>query len=191
MNSLQSSSNLERLGVGGRAKKTHEGQNSAMKQFEKFLEYAKEKHIGVGARKIHKAYNSWTKVDYANEMVFQEFAYYLAKEAVKEISTNKQAGKIIEEDADGEALAISTALQYFSNFVQFVVKLEGEVEFFDVFKHLPKGESPLWVRRIREDFRSTMEKDLMLNGIPTAIKPRGIDRTVLEPLVDALIDRGE
>ena len=118
-------------------------------------------------------------------------AYYFARKAVKEIKGCRDEGKEIPEDQEDEALAISTAMQYMSNFVQTVLQLPGYVEFFEEFKRLPKGESPPWLKRIRDDLRNTMERDLMLAGIPTVVKSRGIGRVVIERIMDAIIKGGK
>ncbi len=102
-------------------------------------------------------------------------AYYLARDAVKEIKGCRH-----NDHQDGEALAVSTAMQYMlSNFVQSVLQMPtGNFSLFEDFKHLPKGDSPPWLKRIRDKnlLRNTMERDLMLAGIPTVIRAKGIGR---------------
>ena len=49
-----------------------------------------------------------------------------------------------------------------------------------------KGESIPWIKRIRDDMRNEMERDLMAAGIPTILKPRGIGRALLERITDVL-----
>ena len=75
---------------------------------------------------MNKPFHLWRKSDFANEEIFQQFAHYLANHAVKKITVQKEAGDLVNNvDADGEALAIGTALQYFSNFLQAVIRMEG------------------------------------------------------------------
>ena len=162
---------LSRLGTGGSRPNTLvSGHSSVIKHFDKMIELAKEEGKGVGPSRLIKPFVEWTKEDFANEETFGEMAYYLARDAVKEIRGCRDKGEAIPEDQDGEALAISTAMQYMSNFVQSVLHIPGSVSFFDDFKHLPKGESPPWLKRIRDDLRNTMERDLMLAGIPTIVR---------------------
>jgi len=184
-------SSLSRLGAGGSRPKTIVGHNNVIKHFNKMIELAQAEGKHVGVNGPLKPYGEWTKEDFGNEDVFGEMAYYLARNAVKEIKGCRDNGQVIPEDQDGEALAVSTAMQYMSNFVQSVLQMPGKVAFFDEFKHLPKGESPPWLKRIRDDLRNTMERDLMLAGIPTVLKAKGIGRVVLERIMDALINGGK
>ena len=179
---------LGKLGSGSRPK-TRQGQITAITHFEKMIEFAVEQGTGVGPNFIVKpSFQQWTKWDFANEQIFGEFAYYLARNAVKEIKEKRDTGNEIPENFDGEAIAVSSAMQYMSNFVQAVLHLPGDVSFFDIFRQLAKGESPPWLKRIRDDLRNTMERDLILAGIPTVLKAKGIGRVLLERIVDILID---
>ena len=126
--------------------------------------------------------------------MFQEYAFYLAHDAVKVVVATKNKGEAIKETEDGEPLAISTARQYFSNFLQAVIKKHGEKAdgtakegFFKQFQNLKKGESIPWVKRIRDDMRNEMERDLMLAGIPAFVLSRGIGREGMIVIVDTLV----
>ena len=183
---------LHRLGGGGSRPKTISGHQNVIKHFDKMIELVKAEGKGVGPNRFLEPHAEWTKQDFANEETFGEMAYYLlARNAVKEIKGCRDQGEAIPEDQDGEALAISTALQYLSNFVQSVIQMPGSVAFFDEFKSLPKGESPPWLKRIRDDLRNTMERDLILAGIPTVIRAKGIGRVVLARIIDELIKGGK
>ena len=54
--------------------------------------------------------------------------------------------------------------------------------------HQPK--SIPWVKRIRDDMRNEMERHLLMAGIPTMLKPRGIGLKLLDNIIDVLIDSG-
>jgi hypothetical protein len=133
---------LPRLGAGGSRPKTLSGHSNVIKHFDKMIELAKVEGKGVGPSRLLKPYAEWTKEDFGNEETFGEMAYYLARDAVKEIKGCRDNGEAIPEDQDGEALAVFTAMQYMSNFVQSVLQMPDNVPFFEDFKHLPKGESP-------------------------------------------------
>jgi hypothetical protein len=64
------------------------------------------------------------------------------------------------------------------------------IEFYRQFTNLMKGESIPWIKRVRDDMRNEMERDLMAAGIPPILKPRGIGRALLERIMDVLIDQG-
>jgi hypothetical protein len=180
---------LGKLGTGSRPR-TIQGHATAIGHFEKMIAFAVEQGLGVGPNLIvdKPLFTQWTKQDFANELIFGEFAYYLARNAVKDIKEKRDSGAAIPENLDGEAIAVSSAMQYMSNFVQAVLQLPGDVLFFQEFRRLAKGDSPSWMKRIRDDLRNTMERDLMLAGIPTVLKAKGIGRVVLEQIVDSLID---
>ena len=181
------------LGTGGTRPKTIWGQSSSILHFNDMISDGP----GVGVKKLKKLFKKWKKEEFADETVFQQFGYYLAKEATTFVTTKKSKGEAIPETEDGEVLAVSTALQYFSNFLQAVIQLQFDANvdksssafmFFEPFKNLPKGESVPWVKRIRDDIRTVMERDLILQGIPLYLKAKGIGRVIMERLMNALID---
>ena len=142
----------------------------------------------IGPNHLKKYFAQCTKADLGFAENFQQFAFYLARKAVTDITTKKAKGKEVEENQDGQPIAMSSAMQYLSNFYNSILRLPGKVQFFDDFKHLPKGESPPWMKPIRDDLRNTMERDLMLAVIPTILKAKGIGRGAAEGIVDVLID---
>jgi len=185
---------LGKLGTGGRQQKTIDGHGTGVTHFNDFINLCRDKNIGAGANKVFKYFEKWTADDFSNELVFQEYAFYLAHDAVKVVVATKNKGEAIKETEDGEPLAISTARQYFSNFLQAVIKKHGEKAdgtakegFFKQFQNLKKGESIPWVKRIRDDMRNEMERDLMLAGIPAFVLSRGIGREGMIVIVDTLV----
>ena len=64
--------NLEERGklrVGGGRPKTHEGHVNAIKQFNKFVDLARNENKGIGPNKLMKFYDEWTSHELANEEV--------------------------------------------------------------------------------------------------------------------------
>jgi hypothetical protein len=183
---------LPRLGAGGHQPKTLEGHLSAIKHFNEFVRISGLKQIGVGKNELSKPFDQWTASDWSDELIWQQFAFHLAHEAVKNIQTNKNKGERILENEDGEPLAISSARQYLSNLMQIVCQqhTQSGIEFYKQFANKAKGESIPWVKRIRDDMRNEMERHLLMAGIPTMLKPRGIGWKLLDNIIDVLIDSG-
>jgi len=152
----------------------------------------REINTGVGFKCLFTMFESWSAEDFANELVYQEFGFYLSKIAAKAVVKSKTDGEQIAEDEDGVPLAISSARQYFSNFMQAVIQKhrDSELPFYKQFENLQKGESIPWIKRIRDDMRNETEREMMAAGIPTMLKPRGISRALLERMIDKLIDEG-
>lgn len=185
---------LRKLGVGGQRTKTLDGLKTGINHFNDFINTCRTKGIGAGKMKVFKNFHDWTSEEFSNELVFQEFAFYLAHDAVKSIVTTKNNGEAIKENDDGEPLAVSSARQYFSNFLQAVLRNHGNKSdgsaidgFFQQFSNLKKGESIPWMKRIRDDMRNEMERDLILAGIPSFVKARGIGRDTMKMISDCLL----
>ena len=111
------------IGEGGSRPKTNHGQNSAIKHFDEFVEYYKEKGKLVGSIKEvgNRPFAEWKLHHFAQEEVYRQFAHYLAKVAVVNIKSAKSNKEEIKSDDDGQALFITTALQYHSNFVNKIL----------------------------------------------------------------------
>jgi len=110
----------------------------------------------INAKIVPNLYFALISEEFGHEEIFGEMAYFLARDAVKEIKCCRDNGVEIPEDQHGEALAISTAMQYMSNFVQAVLQMPGKVAFFEEFIHIPRGESPPWLKRIRDDLKEIL-----------------------------------
>ena len=163
------------LGTVGTRPSTLNGQSCGAKQYNNFVKYFNTTH-----RTKFPLFENASKDDFANVLIWQNFAHYLAKSAVKTVTIPNNSINGIEETVNGEPLVFTTALQYFSNILQKVLKmLPLDHSWFKQFKECPKGESPKFIKAIRDDIRSTMIRDLILKGIPIIIKPRGIGRVVL------------
>ena len=172
------------LGTGGRQPSTLNGQAAGIKQYDKFT-----KHSEMHYHKILPLFKDSRKENFANEQIWQTFAYYLARSAVKTVTVQQASPSGIKESIDGDPLVFSTCLQYFSNFEQAVLKLTPlDHPWFNQFKEVAKGESPKFIKAIRDDIRNTMLRDLIVKGIPIAIKPRGIGPIVLCRVIRAFID---
>ena len=145
------------------------------------------------SRDCLKFFSEWTAIEFADKLVYQEFAFYLSHNAVKAIVRSKCDGSPVGEDEDGVPLAIGSARQYFSNFLQFVLQTHRSsgLDFYKEFENVPKGESLPWIKLIRDDMRNEMERDLMAAGIPTILKPRGVGRDLLERGIDELLNKGK
>jgi hypothetical protein len=168
---------LGEFGSGGSAQKTTEGYENAIIQFSKFVDNCRDVNTGYGLEKSFSYFQDAKTSEMANEQVFRQFAYYLGKEAVKKVT---KGGEPFKETQDGEPLAISTALQYFSNFTNTLLqKFRDAHTFFDQFKNLKKGDSIPWVKKIRDDLRSRMEKDLILASIAICLKAKGVSREIM------------
>jgi hypothetical protein len=180
------------LGTGGRRPKTVSGQKTAILQFNKFVATHPE---GVGTAKLNLKYEQRPRKSFTDKLLYNQFSFYLAVEAVKDAVKTKRNNEAIPENEDGEVLMVSTALQYFSNFLNAVLntKTSGnmtpeETQFFGEFESLKKGESTPWIKSIREDMRSEMERNLIIAGIPMYIKAKGAGRMLMQRIIIALID---
>ena len=106
------------LGTGGRQQSTLNGQAAGIKQYDKFVKHSKDHY-----NKILPLFKDSLKEHFANEQIWQTFAYYLARSAVKTVTIQQSSPSGIKESSDGDPLVFSTCLQYFSNFEQAVLKL--------------------------------------------------------------------
>jgi hypothetical protein len=184
-------SELGELGCGGRAPKTSDGYGNAILQFNKFVDHTRALNKGIVPKKIFKYIQDCTAEDIGNEMTYRQFAFYLGVQAVKKVTNAANKGEPMKENQDGEPLAISTALQYLSNYQNAILgKFKDQHSFFDQFKDLKKGDSIPWVKKIRDELRNTMEVELILAGIPVVLKAKGVSREVMMKLMYALIHGG-
>jgi len=129
-----------------------------------------------------------TANELANQQTFQEFAYFLAKDAIKNIKAQIHKGEAVSEDHNGDPLAVSTAQQYFSNFLNAAANRFSDHVFFKEILDVPRGESLPWVKKIRDELRQVMERDLILDGIPITLKSRGVAESVMDNCIDYVIE---
>ena len=84
---------LPRSGAGGHQPKTTEGHITAIRHFNEFIDFARFKNIGVGQDETFKSFQDWTAEDFSQELVYQQFAFYLSHEAVKNVVGQKKRGR--------------------------------------------------------------------------------------------------
>jgi len=183
-----------KLGHGsleGKAKSTGQGYENSIKMFDQFVTKAKAEQIGIGPMKVTKFYDACTSEDLAHQEVFQEIGYFLAKDAVKQIKGQRDKGEDIIEDQNGEPIAMTTALQYFSNYQNAVANRFSDHPFFKEILNVKKGESLPWIKKIRDEIRTVMERHMILEGIPSFLKSKGISQLVMANTIDAVIDGGD
>ena len=132
-------------GTDGKAPKTGQGYENAIKMFDQFVDKAIAENIGIGPLKLFKKYQMLTAEELANQQIFQEFAYFLGKDAIKNIKAQIHKGEAVSEDHNGDPLAVSTAQQYFSNFLNAAANRFSDHVFFKEILDVPRGESLPWV----------------------------------------------
>jgi hypothetical protein len=112
------------LGVGGKRKNTLKGHGNSINHFDLFIASAISdgKSVGIDTSVGTQPFKYWGKRHFANELVWQQFSHFLAIEAVRQISSACELGREVDTDDDGKALAVGTAMQYFSNFLNKVLQ---------------------------------------------------------------------
>lgn len=148
------------------------------------------KHFNEFRRRRDKSvFEDMNKSDFACKSIFEEFAYYLANDAVKGVTRDPA-------NPDQAAIMVRTGLQYFSSFITAISMLtldpgcsDKTKEFFEDWP--PKNKDfPQWTTNIRHGIEQSMVKTCMKNGIPVVLRCAGIAEEKQKEMSRVLIKRG-
>ena len=172
----------------GERSSTIQGKSSAVRRYNDFaLRCQQNPAEELNPKTIDERRRSLNPEDFANVSLYSKFAYYLANEAVKKAKTT--AG-------EQELLHYTTALQYFSNWVNYVIERVMEIDkdrthrFYQQF-YFSEDNSPTFIKDIRTNMEKDMIKQMLVEGIEIIPKQEGLGRDTCVAMFKTVFREGE
>ena len=125
--------------------------------------------------------------DFADVSLCSKFAYYLANGAVKKAKTTV---------GEQELLHYTTALQCFSNWVNYVIErvMEKDADrthrFYQQF-YFAEDNSPQFMKDIRSNMEKDMVRQMLLEGIEIIPKQEGLGRDTCVAMFKTVFREGD